>query len=169
MQLRFGFREITWAKAKLYLNGEELYLRGNGDHPLGDMEGGKPFAEAMIRKLKSLGVQCMRMHNLPRHQELYEAGDELGFMYFSEASHHFRLPEPEVGKAHMARLVKYLRNHPCVLAWSVSNELHWRKIEEPKYLIDVCRENDPTRPAFASDFTPWSLHGDLVSHHYCRR
>jgi hypothetical protein len=164
--LRFGFREITWANAKLYLNGEELYLRGNGDHPLGDMEGGKPFAEAMIRKLKSLGVQCMRMHNLPRHQELYEAGDELGFMYFAEASHHFRLPEPEVGKAHMARLVKYLRNHPCVLAWSVSNELHWRKIEEPKYLIDVCRENDPTRPAFASDFTPWSLHGDVVSHHY---
>lgn len=164
--LRFGFREISWANAKLYLNGEELYLRGNGDHPLGDMEGGKPFAEAMIRKLKSLGVQCMRMHNLPRHQELYEAGDELGFMYFSEASHHFRLPEPEVGKAHMARLVKYLRNHPCVLAWSVSNELHWRKIEEPKYLIEVCHENDPTRPAFASDFTPWSLHGDLVSHHY---
>ena len=165
-RLRFGFREITWANAKLYLNGEELYLRGNGDHPLGDLEGGKPFAEAMIRKLKSLGVQCMRMHNLPRHQEMYEAGDELGFMYFSEASHHFRLPEPELAKAHMARLVKYLRNHPCVLAWSVSNELHWRKIEEPKYLIDVCRENDPTRPAFASDFTPWSLHGDLVSHHY---
>lgn len=164
--LRFGFREITWHDAKLYLNGEELYLRGNGNHPMGDLEGGRPFAEAMIRHLKAHGVQSMRMHDLARHQEMYEVGDELGFLFIAEASHHFRLPPENVARAHMERFVKYLWNHPSVMAWSVSNELHWRKFEEPAYLIELCNRLDPTRPAFASDFTLWSLHGNVVAHHY---
>ncbi|MCX6972439.1 MAG: hypothetical protein NTV93_20140 [Verrucomicrobia bacterium] len=165
-RLRFGFREITTDKNRLLLNGNELFLRGNGDHPIGDLEGGREFSMAKIRMLKENGMEIMRMHNLPRHAELYDAGDELGFLFISEASHHFRLPEPEIGKAHMSNLIRWLRNRPSVALWSVSNELHWRKIEEPKYLIDLCHELDPTRPAYASDFSPWSLHGDVISKHY---
>jgi hypothetical protein len=165
-RLRFGFREITTDKNRLLLNGYELFLRGNGDHPIGDLEGGREFSLAKIRMLKENGMEIMRMHNLPRHTELYDAGDELGFLFISEASHHFRLPDPEIGKMHMSNLIRWLRNRPSVALWSVSNELHWRKIEEPKYLIDLCHELDPTRPAYASDFSPWSLHGDVISKHY---
>ena len=165
-QLRFGFREISWNKQHLFLNGREIFLRGHGGHPLGDLQGGKEYSEAWIRQLKEQGVELMRLHDLPRHAELYDAADELGFLLISEAAHHFRLPPKELAMAHMERLVKWLRNHPSVLTWSVSNELHWRNFEEPAYLIQLCNNLDPTRPAFASDFSPWSLHGDVISHHY---
>ncbi len=68
--------------------------------------------------------------------------------------------------AHTERMVKRLRNRPSVLMWSVANELHWRNFPEPVHLIELCNELDSTRPAFNSDFSPWSLHGDVIAHHY---
>ena len=163
---RFGFREITWNGPHLYLNGNEIFLRGNGDHPQGDLQGGKEYSEAWIRQLKSQGVELMRLHNLPRHQEIYDAADEMGFLLLSEASHHFRMPPDDLAKAHMEHLVKWLRNRPSVMMWVVANELHWRNFPEPVFLIELCRQLDPTRPAYNSDFCEWSRHGDVLSKHY---
>lgn len=163
---RFGFREITWNGPHLYLNGNEIFLRGNGDHPQGDLQGGKEYSEAWIRQLKGQGVELMRLHNLPRHKEIYDAADEMGFLLISEASHHFRMPPDDIAKAHMEHLVKWLRNRPSVMMWSVANELHWRNFPEPVFLIELCRRLDPTRPAFNSDFSEWSRHGDVLSKHY---
>jgi hypothetical protein len=163
---RFGFREITWNGPQLYLNGNELFLRGNGDHPQGDLQGGKEYSEAWIRQLKSQGMELMRMHNLPRHQEIYDAGDEMGFLFLSEASHHFRMPPDDLAKSHMENLVKWLRNRPSVAMWSVANELHWRNFPEPVFLIELCHRLDPTRPAYNSDFCEWSRHGDVLAKHY---
>ena len=163
---RFGFREITWKGPHFYLNGSEIFLRGNGDHPQGDLQGGKEYSEAWIRQLKSQGVELMRLHDLPRHKEIYDAADEMGFLLISEACHHFRLPPDDMAKAHMEHLVKWLRNHPSVMMWSVANELHWRNFPEPVFLIDLCHRLDPTRPAFNSDFCEWSRHGDVLSKHY---
>ncbi|NBS51616.1 MAG: hypothetical protein EBS96_03150 [Spartobacteria bacterium] len=163
---RFGFREITSNGPHLYLNGNEIFLRGNGNHPLGDLEGGKEYSEAMVRQLKSQGVELMRLHDLPRHKEIYDAADEMGFLLISEASHHFRMPPDDLAKAHIEHLVKWLRNRPSVMMWSVSNELHWRNFPEPVFLIELCHQLDPTRPAFTSDFCEWSRHGDVLSKHY---
>ena len=165
-KLRFGFREITWKKNHLYLNGNELFIRGHGGHSLGDLQGGKNYSEAWIKQLKEQGVEAMRLHNMPRHAEIYEAADEMGFLLISEAAHHFRLPSKEQALSHMESLVKWLRNHPSIIMWSVANELHWRNFEEPAYLIELSRQLDPSRPAFNSDFTKWSKHGDVISHHY---
>jgi hypothetical protein len=165
-ELRFGFREITWNKHRLYLNGNEIFLRGDGGHPIGDLQSGKVYSEAWIRQLKEQGVELVRLHDLPRHAEMYDAADEMGFLLISEASHHFRLPPKEQAISHMEGLVKWLRNHPSVLMWSVANELHWRNFEEPAYLIELCNKLDPTRPAFNSDFSKWSRFGNVISHHY---
>jgi hypothetical protein len=163
---RFGFREITWKGPHLYLNGNEIFLRGNGDHPHGDLQGGKEYSEAWIRQLKGQGLELMRLHNLPRHKEIYDAADEMGFLLLSEASHHFRMPPDDLAKAHMEHLVKWLRNRPSVMMWVVANELHWRNFPEPVFLIELCNRLDPTRPAYNSDFCEWSRHGDVLSKHY---
>jgi hypothetical protein len=165
-RLRFGFREISWENQNLYLNGREIFLRGHGGHPQGDLQHSKEYAEGWIRQLKEQGVELMRLHDFPRNDEIYEAADEMGFLFLSEAAHHFRLPAKEVGLAHVERMVKRLRNHPSILMWSVANELHWRNFEEPAYLIELCRKLDPTRPAYNSDFSGFSLHGDVIAHHY---
>lgn len=163
---RFGFREISWNGPHLYLNGNEIFLRGHGGHPLGDLQGGKEYSEAWIRQLKGQGLELMRLHDLPRHKEIYDAADEMGFLLISEACHHFRMPPDDLAKAHMQNLVKWLRNRPSVMMWSVANELHWRNFPEPVFLIELCRQLDPTRPAFNSDFCEWSRHGDVLAKHY---
>jgi hypothetical protein len=165
-QLRFGFREITWKGPHLYLNGHEIFLRGHGGHPQGDLQHSKEYCEAWIRQLKEQGCDLMRLHDFPRNKEFYDAADEMGFLFLSEAAHHFRLPAKEIQMAHVEKMVKRLRNRPSVLMWSVANELHWRNFEEPVHLIELCRKLDPTRPAYNSDFSGWSLHGDVVCHHY---
>ena len=164
--LRFGFREITWENQHLYLNGREIFLRGHGGHESGDLQHSKEYAESWIRQLKDQGLELMRLHDYPRDEALYDAADEMGFLFLSEAAHHFRLPPVELQLAHTELMVKRLRNRPSVFMWSVANELHWRNIPEPVHLIELCRKLDPTRPAFNSDFSGYSLHGDVLAKHY---
>ncbi|MFW6269359.1 MAG: glycoside hydrolase family 2 TIM barrel-domain containing protein, partial [Bacillota bacterium] len=164
---RFGFREITWDGPHLYINGRELYLRGHGGHYCGDLQGTKEFAKQWFNSLKEKGVNFMRLHVYPKHHSLYEAADEVGFLLEAEAAFHFKVPEDkEFAKKHVTRMIKDERNHPSVVVWSVSNELRWRGGGEKKYLIDHAQSVDDTRPVFASDFSGWSVHGDVLGHHY---
>jgi hypothetical protein len=163
---RFGFREISVKGSKMLLNGRELLLRGTGDHTEGDIESSPEYLRLWIRELKKEGLCFMRLHTMVKSAYVFDVADEEGFFLEAEAPHHFRLPSPERGALNVERLVKAYRNHPSVLVWSVANELHWKGIPEPGALIDVCRRLDPTRPAFASDFSGWSVLGDVLGHHY---
>ncbi|MGI5895257.1 MAG: glycoside hydrolase family 2 TIM barrel-domain containing protein [Candidatus Merdivicinus sp.] len=166
-QIRFGFREISINGPHFYLNGQELFLRGHGDHYLGELQGTKEYAVAWLKALKEVGVNFMRMHVCPRHKVLYEAADEVGFLLEAEAAFHFTVPDnPAVWKDHIARMIEDQRNHPSVIMWSVSNELRWRGGGEKPALIEYARSLDKTRPVFASDFSGWSTHGDILGHHY---
>jgi hypothetical protein len=164
---RFGFREITVKSHHIYLNGEELFLRGHSGHYTGDLQGTREYAEKWLKEMLARGINFKRMHIYPRHRIYYEVADELGFLFESEAAYHFRVPaEEEVWKAHLGNLARAQRNHPSVLLWSVSNELRWQGGGEKKPLIDYMKGLDDTRPVFASDFSLESRHGDLVGHHY---
>ena len=163
---RFGFREISWKGPKLLLNGRELFLRGTGDHTEGDIESSPGYLRLWIRELKKEGVCFMRLHTMVKSANVFDVADEEGFLLEAEAPHHFRLPTPERAALNVERLVRSYRNHPSVLVWSVSNELHWKGIPEPGQLIALCHRLDPTRPAFASDFSGWSILGDVIGHHY---
>jgi len=163
---RFGFREITLRGPKMLLNGKELLLRGTGDHTEGDIESSPGYLRLWIRELKKEGLCFMRLHTMVKSAYVFDIADEEGFFLEVEAPHHFRLPPPERAALNVERLVKAYRNHPSVLVWSVSNELHWKAVPEPGDLIALCRRLDPTRPAFASDFSAWSVLGDVIGHHY---
>lgn len=165
--LRFGFREISIEKQHLYLNGQELFLHGHGGHELGDLQGTKEYMKKWLLQMKLKGVNFMRMHIYPRHQAIYEAADEVGFFLEAEGAFHFRVSkEDSVWRMNLGNMVKYQRNHPSVLLWSVSNELRWNGGGEKNYLIDFVKGLDDTRPVFASDFSLESRLGDVVGHHY---
>ena len=165
--IRFGFREITVNGPHLYLNGKELYLRGNGDHYVGALMNTKEYAVHFIQGLKEAGLNFMRMHTCPRHKSLYEAADELGFLIEAEAENFFKVPEdPSVWKDNMTRMIEDSRNHPSVIIWSVSNELRWNGGGEHPELVEFAKTLDSTRPIFSSDFSGWSLCGDAIGHHY---
>jgi hypothetical protein len=164
---RFGFREITWGDAKLYINGRLLYLRGHGEHYLGDIEGTREYFKTWFTELKKIGVNFMRLHVYPKHKVLYEVADEVGFLLESEPAFHFKVPTDTVfAEKHLGDLIKNLINHPSIFTWSVSNELRWQGGGEKTWLINKAHFIDKTRPAFASDFSAFSTHGDLIGHHY---
>ncbi|MDR1224662.1 MAG: hypothetical protein LBL07_17565 [Tannerella sp.] len=164
---RFGFREISIKEHHVYLNGEELFLRGHGGHDLGDLQGTREYATQWFTEMKSRGINFIRMHIYPRHGIFYDVADELGFLIEAEGAYHFRVPEKEERwKMHLGYLVQYQRNCPSVFTYSVSNELRWQGGGEKKPLIDYVRSLDDTRPVFASDFSLESKHGDFVGHHY---
>jgi hypothetical protein len=163
---RFGFREITIRGPKMLLNSKELLLRGTGDHTEGDIESSPGYLRLWIRELKKEGLCFMRLHTMVKSAYVFDIADEEGFFLEVEGPHHFRLPPPERAALNVDRLVRAYRNHPSVLVWSVSNELHWKGVPEPGDLIALCRRLDPTRPAFASDFSGWSVLGDVIGHHY---
>jgi hypothetical protein len=164
---RFGFRELTWKGPHLYINGRKLFLRGHGGHYLGDIQGSRAYMEAWLGEMRKLGINFMRLHDSPKHAQLYEVADELGMLLESEAVCHFKVPEDDaVWKGHLERLVKHHRNHPSVILWSVSNELRWRGGGEKPAMIEWVKRFDTTRPVFASDFSLESRHGDVCGHHY---
>ncbi|MCF7837153.1 MAG: hypothetical protein K9N49_00830, partial [Candidatus Marinimicrobia bacterium] len=167
LRLRFGFREVTWHGPHLYLNGRELFLRGHGGHYFGDIQGTRAYMETWLGNLRALGVNFMRLHDSPKHRELYEVADELGMLLEAEAVCHFQVPaDPVIWQGHLERLIKAQRNHPSVIIWSVSNELRWRGGGEKPEMIAHAKRFDLTRPVFASDFSLESRHGDLCGHHY---
>jgi len=164
---RFGFREITWGDAKLYINGRLLYLRGHGEHYLGDIEGTREYFKTWFTELKKIGVNFMRLHVYPKHKALYEVADEVGFLLESEPAFHFKVAADTVfAEKHLGDLMKNLINHPSIFTWSVSNELRWQGGGEKPWLINKAHSIDKTRPAFASDFSAFSTHGDIIGHHY---
>lgn len=163
---RFGFREITWKGPLMFLNAKPLYLRGAGDHTEGDLSCDAEYMRVLIRELKKEGVCFMRLHTMVKSAATFDVADEEGFLLEAEAPHHFKLPSVERSSFNVEHLVKAYRNHPSVFIWSVANELHWKGDPEPGYLIELCHQLDPSRPAFASDFSGWSVLGDVVGHHY---
>ncbi len=166
-KIRFGFREITWDGPHLYLNGQELFLRGHGGHYQGDIQGMRKYMEAWLSSLKAVGVNFMRLHDSPKHACLYEVADELGMMLEGEPVHHFRVPEQTaIWQGHMEKLIKRYRNHPSVILWSVSNELRWNGGGEHPELIEFAKTLDCSRPVFSSDFSLESTAGDVLGHHY---
>ncbi|MCK4981304.1 MAG: hypothetical protein KAS17_00200 [Victivallaceae bacterium] len=164
---RFGFREITWQGPHLFINGQELFLRGHGGHYFGDIQGTREYMETWLGEMKKLGVNFMRLHDSPKHKELYDVADEMGIMLEAEAVCHFKVPEdPNIWRGHLERLVKAQRNRPSIILWSVSNELRWRGGGEKPEMIEWVKTFDTTRPVFASDFSLESRHGDICAHHY---
>ncbi|MFP5039841.1 glycoside hydrolase family 2 TIM barrel-domain containing protein [Parasediminibacterium sp. JCM 36343] len=164
---RFGFREISWAGPNLFINGRKLFLRGHGEHYLGDVQASRAYFVTWFTELKKMGVNFMRLHIYPRHKVLYEVADELGFLLEAEPAFHFKVPTDQTfAKQHLGDMMKNLINHPSIFTWSVSNELRWQGGGEKPWLIDHAHSIDKTRPAFASDFSAFSTHGDIIGHHY---
>lgn len=164
---RFGFREITWSDAKLYMNGRLLFLRGHGEHYLGDIQASREYFKTWFTELKKMGVNFMRLHVYPKNKILYEVADEVGFLLEAEPAFHFKVAADTVfAEKHLGDMMKNLINHPSIFTWSVSNELRWQGGGEKPWLINKAHTIDKTRPSFASDFSAFSTHGDIIGHHY---
>lgn len=155
----FGVRDIQLdPREGLSINGTPTKLKGVCiHHDLGCL-GAAFYLHAMkrrLRVLKGMGCNAIRFAHNPMAPELLDLCDQMGFLVVNEAfdkwkSLYYEELFDEWWKEDLSATVLRDRNHPCVLMWSVGNEVEEQgqpaMLQRLKMLTDYCRELDPTRP-----------------------
>ncbi|WP_347549073.1 sugar-binding domain-containing protein [Pseudalkalibacillus hwajinpoensis] len=175
----FGFREIEQRKNKLYLNNEEIFVRGALDQAFyPDTIYMANSDEDIIKEIelaKKMGFNLLRKHikvELPRY--LYWA-DRLGMLIWAEPPNYVKWT-PQARKRFIQGLQDMIRrdfNHPSIIIWSVYNEewgLEWDldfdkdKQAHVQQSYEQVKKWDPTR--LVCDNSGWShVQTDINDYH----
>lgn len=168
-----GFRTTRFdTNEGFFLNDVHIKLKGVCQHhDLGAL--GSAVNRSAIKRqlmiLKSMGVNAVRTtHNMPA-VELLELADEMGILIVDEAFDMWEMSKTTYDYAHFfkewsARDVKSWicrdRNHPCVILWSIGNEIYDTHANEhgqeiTRYLKEQVLLHDPyghALPTIGSNF-----------------
>ena len=170
----FGFRRVEFTPEGFFINGRKEKLHGVCmHHDLGAL--GSAMNEAALKRqleiLKGFGVNAIRSsHNMPA-RELVKLCSEMGLLMDTESFDMWENPKTahDYGnwfkdwyKKDIAAWVRRDRNAPCVIMWSVGNEIgdtnSPRGLEVVKQLKEAVLEHDPKGnavPTLASNFLAW--------------
>ncbi len=156
---QMGFRHIEIKGGQLLLNGQPILIKGVDRHEL-DPDGGYVMSvERMrqdIRIMKQLHINAVRTSHYPDDPRWYELCDSAGLYVVAEAnleSHGMGYGDRTLAKRddyrqmHLERNqgnVLTLRNHPCIIVWSMGNEAGYGPNFEAVY--DWIKSVDTSRP-----------------------
>ena len=193
----FGIRTIAFDSNKgFFLNGKAVKIKGVClHHDAGCLGAAVPdkVLERRLRLMKDLGTNAIRTSHNPPAPELLDMCDRLGLLVKDEAFDEFTPPknkwvegwnagEPskfgygevfaEWSVRDMEDLVRRDRNHPCIIMWSIGNEIDYPNdpfshpvlgnnyrpehpsaenlVKHAKPLIEATRRWDRTRPVTAA-------------------
>jgi beta-galactosidase len=112
-----------------------------------------------------MGCNAIRTSHNPYAAEFLDLCDKLGFLVMNEAFDEWRVPKGQIDhhgyslyfdewyKRDLRNFIRRDRNHPSVVLWSAGNEIGEQFApdgpETLRKLLDVFREEDPTRPVTA--------------------
>ena len=166
-----GFREIRIEGERLLLNGRPIELRGVNRHEFHPSCGHAVSAalnEEDIRLLKQNNLNALRTSHYPNSDPVYELCDRYGVLVMSECNletHGLarQLPRNDPDwTAHcldrMEKMVTRLKNHPCIIIWSLGNESFtgdcFVRMRERTLALDDTRpiHYEPDNRFTASDF-----------------
>lgn len=163
--VKFGVRTSEFTKDGYFLNGRKLKLNGVCmHHDLGSL-GAVVNVAAMRRQLEimqRMGVNALRTSHNPPAPELLDLCDEMGILVIDEFFDEWTITKVTNGYAgyfeeHACKdvedVIRHDRNHPCVILWSIGNELMEQEEAEgwraAKLLSEVTHVVDPTRQVTA--------------------
>ena len=167
VRIRYGIRTVEFTKDRgLLLNGNPYRIKGLCRHETFGGLGGAFNLAATKRELamcKEMGANAIRTAHNPFSPEFYDLCDEMGFLVKDEAFDEWRMPKVTNGysrffdanwKMDLSDFIRRDRNHPCVILWSVGNEIrdHWQGSgggELTRQMVDVIRVLDRSRPVTA--------------------
>ncbi len=156
-QTQFGIRSIRFDKDKGFLlNGQQVKMKGVClHHDAGCLGAAVPVRalERRLEVLKSIGCNAIRTSHNPPAPELLDLCDRMGFVVIDEMYDKW---DGAYGRwfsqwwrQDIGDMLKRDRNHPCVVLWSVGNELENQCSPEfmqtLKMLVDFVHEQEPTR------------------------
>ena len=171
-RVRFGIRSIAfpvatgsltndWAANGFHLNGRRVQLKGvnlHSDLGLLGMAFDKSAMRRQLKIMKEMGANALRTsHNCPA-PDLLDLCDEMGILVWDEcfdkwdgtASRRKDQNLEEYIARNLQAFVRRDRNHPCVVIWSMSNEIgegpDGLTRERCRLFREKMRECDATRP-----------------------
>ena len=175
-RVRFGFRDMSFEPEKGFLlNGRKVKLHGVCEHHDNGALGAAFNRNAFRRKLtilRGMGVNALRTtHNMP-DPAVMELCDEMGFIVVAEAFDMWELPKTDNDyhrffkdwlPADVASWVRRDRNHACLAAWSIGNEIYDTHESEhgqeiTSRLVWLVRQHDPRCNAhvtIGSNYMAW--------------
>lgn len=175
-RITIGFRTMKFDPDNgCFLNGRNLKIHGVCEHHDLGCLGAAFHAGAMERKLrmlKAMGVNALRTSHNMQDPEFMELADRMGFLVVDEA---FDMWERSKTTYDYARFFKKWfqkdvrswvrrdRNHPCVMLWSIGNEIYDTHADEhgqeiTRQLMAEVREHDPEGNApitIGSNYMAW--------------
>lgn len=157
----FGLRSAVFTPDKgFFLNGKQVKLHGACmHHDLGALGAAvnRSAIERQLKKLREMGVNAIRTSHNPPAAELLELCDEMGIMVLDEGFDMWELPKTDYDYARFFRewsardtasWIRRDRCHPCVIGWSIGNEIYDthaddRGQEITSKLASLVRKHDP--------------------------
>lgn len=163
----FGIRSILFdVKTGFHLNGRSMKLKGACMHHDNGCLGAAAFDRAERRRveiMKSNGYNAIRTAHNPPSPAFLDACDDLGVLVIDEAFDAWNVPKQrndysvyfrQWWQRDLNSMLLRDRNHPCVIAWSIGNEIPEEDkplgIETSRMLANHVRTVDPTRPVTAA-------------------
>ncbi len=159
----FGIRTITAdSKNGLLLNNKPIKLKGGCIHHDNGVLGSAAFPDSIYRKLgrlKNAGYNAIRIAHNPPSLALLEICDRMGLFVMDEAFDMWNCPKNTMDyslwlRDWWQRDISYMvlcdRNHPCVISYSIGNEILERSGNSDGYewsrrLAEEIRKYDPTK------------------------
>jgi beta-galactosidase len=169
---KVGLRSAEFnAEEGFVLNGRKVILKGvnlHQDHAGTGSAMPDGLIEWRVKQLQKLGVNAIRCSHNPATPALLDICDRLGVMVIDENrlmginAEHKRLLE---------NMVRFGRNHPCVILWSMGNE-EWGLENNPagvaivQQMQDYVHLLDPSRQTTAANAGGSTLIEGLQVHGY---
>lgn len=134
-EVPFGIRKIEWSPKGLLINGQETLLRGGCVHHDNGILGACAYAEAEERKvriMKEYGYNAIRSSHNPCSRAMLEACDRLGMYMMDETWDMWYQHKSKYDYAadfmdnyvdDIDSMVQKDYNHPCVIMYSIGNEV----------------------------------------------
>ena len=171
--VRYGLRSSRFTTDGYFLNGRRLKLNGVCmHHDLGSLGAAvnKTALKRQIEILQGMGVNAIRTSHNPPAPEFLDLCDEMGILVMDEFFDEWKLAKvdsgysrffDEMAETDTAAIIARDANHPCVIIWSIGNEIREQQFPDNplgaeicRRLVDCCHRNDPTRPVTAGISRP---------------
>ncbi len=192
LSTKFGIRSFSFdAEQGFVLNGQKVLINGACVHHDDGVLGARAFDDAEIRKvrqMKEAGFNLIRTSHNPTTRAFLDACDSLGILVIDEAFDGWRTQKNPYDystvidscfRQDIHAMVLRDRNHPCVISWSIGNEVIERKdirvVYTARQMKQAIHEYDTTRPvtealcAWDRDWEIYDPHAevlDVVGYNY---
>ena len=153
---QIGFRSIKTEKEKIFLNGEEIFLKGISIHeeaPFGKGRANtKEHADTILTWAKELGCNFVRLAHYPHNELMIREAEKMGMLVWSEIPVYWTIlwdNKETLSNAEnqLTEMITRDKNRAPVIIWSVANETP-RGEARMKFLttlINKAKELDSTR------------------------